>query len=186
MQILGVILVLINVATIVAPIAGVVVVYQSDLMEMVIPPEVEQIVSETISTFTLTDSSSPSSNQFELPKYVSSTYDLATRTATIVFTFKNPLNFDISLSEASGDVMCHEHGVMLGHGGISEPVQLNAGESTTISVIFNWTQEGEEHLENDHEGQTSINVDLVNLILDISGISIETPESYNLDIQIPQ
>ena len=60
MQILGLILILINVGAIVGPIAGVVVVYSNNLQEIVIPPEVQNIVGNTINTLTLTSPNNPS------------------------------------------------------------------------------------------------------------------------------
>jgi hypothetical protein len=48
MQALGLILILINVGAIVGPIAGVVLIYRNNLQDLVIPPEVQQIVGDTI------------------------------------------------------------------------------------------------------------------------------------------
>jgi hypothetical protein len=65
MQILGLILILINVGAIAAPVTAVAIVYSSNLVEMVIPPQVEQMVNSTINT----------GESLEPPQYISSTFD---------------------------------------------------------------------------------------------------------------
>ena len=87
MQLLGVLLILIYVGAAVGPVAGVVIAYNGNLQEMVIPPEVQNMVANTFSGIASSPSSEPfkpdnqtgdsSGASFALPQYVSSTYDLA-------------------------------------------------------------------------------------------------------------
>ena len=44
MQLLGIVLILINVGAIATPIVGVVLMHSNDLSELIIPPEVEEII----------------------------------------------------------------------------------------------------------------------------------------------
>ena len=184
MQALGIALTLISIVIIVGPIVGVVMVYQNNLLGLVAPPEVQAIITQTLDEVRAGNPNSPSSGSI-MPQYVSSMYDLATRTLTATFTMTNPLDIDISINDVSADVQCHSHSFQLGHAALSNPFQLNPGETATFGVVFTWTQTAEEHFHTEHAGQTSINVDLVNLSVDVSGLSIETPESYNIDIPIP-
>jgi hypothetical protein len=193
MQILGLILILINVGAIVGPIAGVVIVYRSNLQELVVPPEVQEIVDQTIKSFTSSNPNNPSGNPDEpsggnlaLPMYVSSSYDPVGRTVTAIFNFTNPFNFSISINEVSADVQCHAHSFMLGHAAMNNPVEVPPMQTADITVIFAWTEAAQEHFQTAHAGQTTINVDLLNITLNVSGIGIETPETYNVDIPISQ
>jgi len=194
MQILGLILILINVGAILGPIAGVVLVYRSNLQELVIPPEVQEIVDQTIDSFgssnpnnpsgTPSDSDDSSGGNLALPMYVSSSYDPLAKTVTATFNFTNPFNFSISINDVSADVQCHAHSFMLGHAAISNAVDLPPMQTADITVVFAWTEVAQEHFLTAHAGQTTVNVDLVNISINVSGISIETPETYNVDVPL--
>jgi len=194
MQLLGILLILINVGAIAGPLAGVVIVYRDNLEEMVVPPEVKEIVDNTMTVFT---SGNPSSNpdnpsnpddtetvSFQLPQYVSSSYDPVARTITATFNFTNPLNFTMTINAVSADVKCHAHGVLLGNAAITNAVEIPPTETRDITVTFVWTETAQQHFLEEHVGQTSINADLVNITVNLSGISIETPETYNVDIPL--
>jgi hypothetical protein len=196
MQALGLILILINVGAIVGPIAGVVVVYHSNLQELVVPPEVQEMVGNTINVLTSSSPNNPSNapsnldnpsnGNLELPQYLNSSYDAVARTVTVIFNFTNPFNFSITINAVSADVQCHAHSFLLGHAAISNPVEIPPMQTQDITVIFTATEVAQEHIQKEHAGQATVNVDLVNITIDISGISIETPQTYNVDIPISQ
>jgi len=50
MQLLGLVLILLNFGAIATPIAGIVLLNSSDLSQIIIPSEVEEIISNTINT----------------------------------------------------------------------------------------------------------------------------------------
>lgn len=176
MQILGLILVLINVGAIAVPVATVAVVYSYNPVEMIIPPQVEQIVSSTINT----------GESIEPPQYVSSTFDQATKTITVTFRFTNPFNLDLKIKSVSADVECAAHGFILGNASLSNPVELDARATAVINIVFTWTQEAEDHFINRHSGEESIGVKLVNLGIDVSGITVQLPESIDLIVPLVQ
>ena len=196
MQVLGLVLILINVGAIVGPIAGVVIVYRSNLLDLVVPPEVQEIIGNTINSVTASNPSNPSGTpsspdnpsggNLALPQYVSSSYDPVARTVTAIFNFTNPFNFNVSINAVSADVKCHAHTFLLGHAAMSNPVEVPPMQTADITVIFTWTEAAQEHFQKEHAGQTTINVDLLNITVNVSGISIETPETYNVDIPISQ
>ena len=172
MQILGLILVLINVGAIGAPLAAVAVVYQNNLFEIVVPPEAEEIVSDMIE----------SGSELKLPEYESYSYDPASRTASVTFKVTNPLSVDLTVNSIAADVKCSNHNFALGHAALSNPAQLAAEETVTMTVVFAWTQEAEEHFLTGHIGEPNIDISLVNLVFDVSGITVETPEAITLSI----
>jgi hypothetical protein len=190
MQALGLILILLNVGVIVGPIAGVVVVYHNNLLEMVVPPEVQQIVGNTINTITLSspdnrsNQGNPSNVNLELPQYVSASYDPIARTVTAVFNFTNPFNVTLAINSLSADVQCHAHGFLLGQAALSSPVEIASMQTADLTVVFTYSTAAEEHFQTEHAGQSTVNVDLKNITINISGITVETPETYNVDIPI--
>src|SRR4030066_3334 len=194
MQVLGLILILINVGAIVGPIAGVVVIYRNNLQELVVPPEVQQIVGNTINTLTLSSPNNPSnptsdpSNSsnvnLELPQYVSASLDPAGRTVTVVFNFTNPFNGSITIYALSADVQCHAHSFLLGYAELGNPVDLPPMQTEDITAVFTYTDAAQQHFQSGHAGQSTVNVDLKNITINVSGITVETPEIYNADIPI--
>jgi hypothetical protein len=175
LQLLGLILVLINIGAVVGPVAGVGLMYQDNLVGLVVPPEVEKIVSETLSN----------SMEFELPKYLDSTYDVALRTASIRFSFVNPFNFDLSINSVSANVECTQHQFHLGQVAFGDPVELKMDQEVIIVIVFSWSQVAEAHFLNEHPQASSVAVDLTNIVIDVSGITVETPERVSLPLEIP-
>ncbi len=174
MHILTVVLLLINVGAVAGPVTGVAIVYQSNPIEMVVPPQVEQIISETIET----------SNPIEMPQYLSSTYDLATKTVTATFIFANPFQLDLKVRSLSADVECSTHAFALGYAKLPEAVRIDKGDTATITVVFVWTQAAEEHFLTALKDSTNIDMRLTNLGVDISGIKIETPENFVVNVPL--
>ncbi len=196
MQLLGVLLILINVGAIVGPIAGVVIVYRNNLQDLVVPPEVEQMVTNTMNTLTSSNPDNSNSGQsnagntegaLALPMYVSSTYDAVAKTITAVFNFTNTFsNFTIVINSVAADVQCHAHSFMLGHAAMANPVEVPPLQTVDLTVVFSWTDAAQQHFETAHTTESSINVDFVNIAVNVSGISIQTPETYNVDIPLSQ
>jgi len=176
MHILGVLLILVYAGAIAGPVAGVAVVYSNNPVEMIVPPEVQEIVTSTINT----------EKPIELPQVVSSSYDPATQTVTAVFRFANPFNVDLRINRLSADVECTSHAFALGHADLRSPVEINKGATAMITVVFLWTQTAEAHFVAAHTGATTIDINLINLGVDVSGITIQAPESLKVNVPLPQ
>ena len=174
MHVLGLILVLINVGAIAAPVTAVVVMHQSNLVEIIVPPEVEEIVTNTFNI----------GSSFSLPQLIDSEYNQADRTVIATFSFTNPFDFELRVNSLSADVQCSEHSFMLGSAGLKEAVQLNPDQTTIITVVFTWTEAAESHFKTEHAEANNIGLELVNIVIDVSGITIETPEHVNLNVPI--
>lgn len=174
MQILGLVLVLINIGAIATPIAGVVLTHSNDLSEIIIPPEVEEIISNAINT----------EESIKLPQYVSSSYDTFTKTAQATFNFTNPYEFTLTLNTISADLQCKNHNIPLGYAALTDQVQINPEETEELTINFMWTQAAQTHFLNEHASKTSIDINLDNMQLDISGIEIEIPEQVTLTLPI--
>jgi hypothetical protein len=119
-----------------------------------------------------------------MPQYVSSSYDVATRTVTVVLNFTNPLNITLTINQVSADVECHAHAFLLGHASIPSAVEIPPAQTVDLTVVFAWTEAAQEHILSAHKGESTINVDLVNITVNVSGVTIETPSTYNVDIPL--
>jgi hypothetical protein len=174
LHVLGLILVLINVGAIAAPVTAVVVMHQNNLVEIIVPPEVEEIVTNTVSV----------GSSFSLPQLIDSKYNEADRTVVATFSFANPFDFELRVNSLSANVQCTGHCFILGSAGLKEAVQLNPNQSTITTVVFTWTEAAESHFKTEHAEANNISIDLVNIAIDVSGINIETPEHVNLTVPI--
>ncbi len=176
MQILGLVLILISVCSIAIPVAGVVILYSDDLSQLIIPSELEEVLSETINT----------DESLELPVYVSSSYDISSRTVQAIFRFTNPFDFTIMLNVLSADLECIAHHFSLGSASLDNEVQINGGATEDIVINFIWTEAAQDHFLNEHADESTIEIQLMNMQLDVSGISIGVPEEVILDLPLPK
>jgi hypothetical protein len=178
MQVLSAALTLLNIILVVGPIAGVIVIHSSNPIEIVIPAEVQKATQESIDSIEST---------FESLELVDYTYDLDARTLTLTFSITNYLDIDITFNALEADVQCARDGYPLGHIALNNPVTINSGRSAYISSSFKWTAQAEEHVKTVHAEETSIDIDLVNIALDVSGIVVQTPEHVTLtNIPLPE
>jgi LEA14-like dessication related protein len=191
MQRLRILLILINIGIILGPLIGVAIIYRNNLESLIIPPEIKEMFSNTANPQSSDQNSSNNSGNFtgyngdvEIPQYENSTYDPATKTLTVVFKFTNPVDFSITLNDVEADVRCHAHNFLLGHAHLSNAMQIPAKQTVDIKVLFVTTTEAEQHFQAQHSNQSTINADLVNIVANVSGMSIQIPDSYNVDIPL--
>ncbi len=188
LNLIGLFIVLIYISVAVAPIAGTYIAYDGNIQEMIIPPEVQNIVTDilggTSSPYPNGSNEDVSDFNFAPPEIVSSSYDLAAKTVTVIFSFTNPLKTTLTINQVTAEAQCHTHGFLLGHASVPEAVEIPSGGTTQLTVVFAWTEAAQEHFVSSHLGETTLNVDLVNITLNVSGITIETPLTYNVDIPL--
>jgi hypothetical protein len=186
---IGVFFVLINVITLVGPVLGVVLAYQDNLKGLVVTPQVENMMS---------GGSFLTGGKFDLPQFVSATPDLAGRTVSLVFEFTNPFDYDLTVKSISADIVCSEHGFLLGHASLAEPT--NIGESATVAMDFveptlipagataelniraDWTEEAEVHFRTEHPGAPNIDAKIVGLKINVNDITVESNAAYPISV----
>lgn len=177
MQILGLLLILINIGALAVPITGAVIMYRDNLSGLVIPPELNQLIDET----------SEIGSEIQLPQFVNYTYDQEDKMITLVFNFTNPINLNVTINAISSDILCTEHSFNLGYVELATPVKLSKGVTAYFTVIFDWTLDAENHFLIEHATESTIDITLENMVIDVSGIIVEAPITYNIDnIPIPQ
>ncbi len=185
MQLVGVILVLISIGTIVAPIGAVVVMYRDNLPQIVIPAEISDLINgngtSIFNTHSL-DSGNFTSEQdnFLAPVFVSSEVNRVDRTFDIVVNFTNTFTFNFTLNSLTAGVECTEHSYLLGNVSVNGPLTLPSGETVQIHVAGSWTQDAENHVIAQHSDANSINVKLVDLTINVSGIIIHQTEPVEI------
>jgi hypothetical protein len=167
-------LTLITIAINVVPIVGILLVYQNNLLGLVIPPAINEIMNAT--SFT--------SNSVEPPSFVDSHYDIASRTVTLTFKFTNPFNFNVTIISMSADIQCDAHKFPLGTATLSNPVNIRASETATITVLGVWTQDATNHIQTAHAGAQSIDVELVGITVNVNGINVQMSEPIKMEIPL--
>ncbi|MEM1539140.1 MAG: hypothetical protein QXK33_01840 [Candidatus Bathyarchaeia archaeon] len=170
MEKITVVLAVVNILVAIGPLAGTVLVHVDNPIEVVIPPEVQELnesmgsMAETLRTIEL----------------VNVTYDSETRTLTIIFGVTSRLNVNLEINNIEADVVCVTHGYLLGHAYLSSPVTLEPGRRSLLMVVSQWTVEAEQHIRNQHAGESTIDVDLVNFVVDVLGIVVRAGEPIRL------
>jgi hypothetical protein len=165
----GVLLTLITVATVLGPMATVVIQYNDNLSELVLPHQVSEVLNSTVGT-----------GQFEMPLFVSSAYDSLTRTVTLTVNFTNTFNYNLTLKSVTGNVECTLHNYTLGNLSLNGTVEIPAGESRLIPALCTLTANAEGHFETEHVGVTSIDVSVPNLTLNVNDITLQLTQNVEL------
>ena len=194
-------LVLITIAITVGPILGVVLVYRDNLLGLVIPPEIDQLMNSQQGN-PLQSGAQNATQPWEsffsgggIPSNISDIipqmpgpedvqYDPVTRTFTASFQMKNPMQFDMTLKSINGTVECDKHQFPIGPMKLKNPVTLKAGETATVTITGQWSQEAIQHLATDHSGEQSIKCSLVRATISYAAFGLtgtyESPEPLSL------
>jgi hypothetical protein len=149
--------------------ATVVIQYNNNLSELVVPHEISEMLNSTMGT-----------GQFEMPVFVSSQYDNATRAVTFTVNFTNTFAYNLTLRSISGDAQCSLHNQTLGLLSIGNAVEIPAGETTQIPVLCVLTDSAVSHFQAEHSGATSVDVKVLNLAVNVNDVTVEISESVDL------
>lgn len=182
MQTVAVILAIIDIALILGPIAGALIVYNNNWEELVIPPELSNMIGDNGDTLnpldpqTILNDTSNTQEQWQISQPVVTEHNFTARTVIFSLNFTNPLAFDFTLEALTGTVRCKEHKATLGTASLNGAVPVKASQTTQVSATCTWTQEGENHFLSSHSGASTIDVELVDTTVKISGITIQLPD----------
>jgi hypothetical protein len=208
-------LVLITIAITLGPFLGVLIVYRNNLSELIIPPEMNQLLNGGQGISDVTGNTSGQSGQTDnqtsdivsfidsflsgdgpmsgdisqiIPEPPVIQYDPITRTFTATFEMNNTSPFNMTLKSINGTVECDEHHFPIGPVQLKEPVTLKAGEISTVTITGQWSEEGINHLETYHAGQQNVSCSLVNAVISATttGITINLPAPDSISLgEIP-
>jgi hypothetical protein len=164
------ILTVITIAINVVPVAGILLVYQDNLLGLVVPSGINKIANGGFIT----------EKPLEPPTFVGSQYNVTSKTVTLTFQFTNPFNFDVTINSMSAGIQCAEHNFPLGNATLNSPVNIRANETATMTVLGTWTQDALNHFQKAHAGEQSIDVELVGLTINVNGIDVQTSEHIKI------
>ena len=171
MQIIGILLVLLNVGSIAAPMAGIAVVYQDNLEEIVLPPQITDMINNTVSL---------GADPTTLVEFVDAEFDNVSRTITLTVDFTNPLDYALNLKLLNADVQCAEHDFNIGQMNLAAAVELPATVTTRTVVICTWTESAENHFRLSHSGESTTDVNLMYLTVNVNDITIQLTDPVNI------
>jgi hypothetical protein len=176
MQIVGLLLLLINIGSITAPIAGIAIAYQDNIQEIVIPPQLTNVINSTISL---------GADPTTLVKFVAADFNNVSRTITLTVNFTNPLNYTLSLKSLSADVQCTAHNFNIGQFNLVQPVDLPGEQTTLVTVVCTWTESAENHYSLLHSGETTTDINLMYLTANVNDITMQLTDPISVpDIPI--
>jgi hypothetical protein len=188
MKKLKIILILLTIAITLTPIALEVLLYQDNLLDLIIPPEITNLVnsSNNNSNEKSVNGNSLLNTQFELPQPVGEPqYNPETKTFSYIFNFTNPLQTPLELNNLQVGIVSHNDGVFLGNITINKPLKLDPGQTTDITVLGKLSDDAINYLKSKSTTQNSINLDFINLNVDLSGIQLQLDKQNIGDIAIP-
>ncbi len=171
LNVLGIVLTLISVLCAAGPIVAVAIEYQSNPVELVAPPQVSNLVDDTLMNLT----------NFQMPQLVSTNYDAASRSAVLVVNFTNPVNMDFKLNEAYAEVRNHEDQTFLANANLVNPVSITGGQTVNITISCAWSSQAESYFLTQHAGAKTINVDLTQLTVNVNEITITLDQPIEID-----
>jgi hypothetical protein len=187
MRKLKIILTLITIAISVIPTAYVVFSYRDNLEALIIPPQITDIVNGETSNIngSITDNSSDLFNpDFNLPQPTGEPqYDPQTNTVTFDFTFTNPLSTPITVEKINSGIVTHDDAVFLGNLTTDQPIKLGSQQTGEITANAKLTDQAINYLKT--QNQSQLNVDLINLDIEVGGITVHVDRQNIGNIEIP-
>ena len=168
------VLTLITIAITVVPLVGVLLAYQDNLVGLFVPPEINEIADKFSGGG---GSGDGGSDEPQVEPVGPPEYDPVSHTIRQSIAFKNPVPFDITLKSLSGDVQCVEHGFNVGVASLEDSVSIPAGETGTVTLLITWTDDGLAHFGSAHAGEETVEVVLVNVGVDVSGIQLQLDQN---------
>jgi len=188
MRKLKIILTLITIAISVIPTAYVVFSYRDNLEALIIPPQITDIVNGETPNIngSITDNSGGVFNpDFDLPQPTGEVqYNPQTNTVTLGFTFTNPLSTPITVDKINSGIVTHDDSVFLGNLTTDQPIKLEAQQTGEITANAKLTDQALNYIKT--QNQSALNVDLVDLDVEVGGITVHVDRQNIGNIEIPQ
>jgi hypothetical protein len=189
LQAIAVILLLITIGTTVGPVGAVVIMYRDNLPGLVIPPQVQELMSGNTAILAqnvISDDSGGNQGTadvdqmgFVMPTFVSATVDAAAKTFTVTVNVTDFLNYDLTLKTINATVVNSDDGNQLASIQLANPQIISAGKSALVTVSGEWTQAAEDYYTS-HPDAESINVKLTDVAIDVNGITVQTSQPIDI------
>jgi hypothetical protein len=200
MQAVGVILTLITIGTILGPIGAVVIIYREDLTQLVIPPELNNLIknngdNNNNNGFNPNDNNgfnpNDNSNNYNVsvdngfsdlfnPRFISAEIDKETGTCTINFELTNSMDYPVTLNALDANIAVTQDMYPAGTITLTNPVTIPSKQTTLVIVTGYWTQDAKNYINNNYSEATSVELYSTNMTVNANGMSIQITEIINL------
>ncbi|MGE5555620.1 MAG: hypothetical protein ACM3UY_05060 [Methanocella sp.] len=188
MQLMGLLLGLLSIILIVAPVGAVVVMYQGNLQELVIPPEINGLITgEGSSLFLVNDTSGDGSaiTNIVVPTFVSADIDNDANTFTVIMDVTNNVNYTFVLNTFRTDVKTTRDNYQLVTVNlVNPPVTLTPGGTSRVTIVGAWNQDAENYVVQNYASASTINVQLENTTIDVNGITVTLSQPIAIDVPL--
>jgi hypothetical protein len=188
MQLMGLLLGLLSIILIVAPVGAVVVMYQGNLQELVIPPEINgRITGEGSSLFLVNDTSGDGSaiTNIVVPTFESADIDNDANTFTVIMDVTNNVNYTFVLNTFRTDVKTTRDNYQLVTVNlVNPPVTLTPGGTSRVTIVGAWNQDAENYVVQNYASASTINVQLENTTIDVNGITVTLSQPIAIDVPL--
>jgi len=189
MHALSVVLLLISIGTIVGPIGAVAIMYRDNLVQLVVPPQISNLINGNNNV--MQDNGNNNNNNDNgnnnsggggliNPVFVGAQINSEARTFTVTVNVTNSFSYDLTLNSINATVESSQDNYQLGTISLTTPVTILAGQTSAVTVSGAWTQDAENYVLNTYGGATSIDVNLVNTTVDVNGIVIQETQPINI------
>ena len=166
-------LTILSIIIIVVPLLAEVYVYRDNLEELVLPPQMKDLMNGGNSGTSTTPQSSalPSLPNFQMPQPVGQPhYDPATGAFSYPFNFTNPLSTQLSFSQLSAQVVT-EDGTQIGNVSIPQSISIAPGANSILTAVGNLNTEEINQLAAQYQSGT-LNIALNNVNAVVGGVSV--------------
>jgi len=147
------VLLAISILTSLGPIVAAVVIYQNNLMALVMPETSGLTAAAPSIEYEDCDFSDPSK-------------------PLLRFKIENPYKINLKLDAIRAEVFCSNHNTQIGSARESSSVSIPSKSSKTVSLVLSYTSEGETHVLNSHLGKNDLYLDLRDLTFEIQGLTL--------------
>jgi hypothetical protein len=168
-NVLGIVLTLISVSCTFAPVGAVLITYQNDPAGMVVTPEVNQMLNSNLFN-----------GSFALPQLVSYDYNEASHTCTYVINFTNPVNLNLTLNEASAQIVCAGDNFSLANASLVNPVTFFASETANLTMTCVLSPDISDHLATCHDSAKSLDIELSALTINVEDITVQLSQPFRI------
>jgi len=192
MHALSVVLLLISIGTIVGPIGAVAIIYRDNLVQLVVPPQINNLINGNNNV--MQDNGNNNNNNDNgnngnnnsggggliNPVFVGAQIISEARAFTVTVNVTNSFSYDLTLNSINATVESSQDNYQLGTISLTTPVTILANQTSAVTVSGAWTQDAENYVLNNSGGATSIDVNLVNTTVDVNGIVIQETQPINV------
>jgi hypothetical protein len=182
-------LTILTIAIMVTPLVVELVLYKDNLMGLIIPPELINMMNGGGGNNGggVTDNNSFINSDFQMPQQVGEPqYDPSTKTVSFTFNFTDPLDTPVTVDTFQAGIVSHDDGVFLGNITIGEPISLVPGQTVDITALGILSDDAINYFKTHAQSQEPINIDLTNLNIDVGGITVQLDKQNIGEITIPQ